>query len=147
MHRSRISSTRKPSEVFHEFYACSYWFCWNQGEFALVWATRCAPDCLQHTFLGPQHVISSRNFAIQDYKRVSRRLAARGRFHATSFHVGPKADTNMRTLCESFYVTYLWGKRRYLEYDNYSENPFPEMSNPAFRTNELGHVPKNEIVC
>jgi hypothetical protein len=37
----------------------------------------------------------------------------------------------MRTSCESFYVTYLWGKRPYLEYDNYSENPFPEMSNPV----------------
>jgi hypothetical protein len=53
--------------------------------------------------------------------------------------VGPKADTtiskltwkNMRTSCESFYVTYLWGKRPYLEYDNYSKNPFPERSNPV----------------
>jgi hypothetical protein len=58
----------------------------------------------------------------------------------------------MRTSCESFYVTYLWGKRPYLEYDKYSKNPFPEMSNPvkksmALRTNELGHVPKNDIVC
>jgi hypothetical protein len=58
----------------------------------------------------------------------------------------------MRTSCESFYVTYLWGKRPYFEYDNYSENPFPEMSNPvnksmALRTNALGHVPKNDIVC
>jgi hypothetical protein len=39
-----------------------------------------------------------------------------------------------------------------LEYDNYSENPFPEMSyqvkkSMALRTNELGHIPKHDIVC